>query len=737
MFAGVIIHTKAKELDRPFSYRIPKEMLPYVTPGVQVTVPFGRGNVPTPGFVISLHETIDFDESRCKDLLSIAPKSARIEDELITLAIKMRHRFGGTLFQSLSVAIPEKKEVVSRKERFLTCLLSEEALTEQLQAAEHKKHYAKARLLSAFLTRKTIPLSLAADRLNISSQTVNSLLKAGVLTIETENNGNVSKDIREKSENGVFGSREIRLNEEQEKAVCGILNSEHDVHLLYGVTGSGKTEVYLELIDRCLKSGKSAIVLIPEISLTYQTVMRFYKRFGEAVSIVHSKLSKGEKWERFEKAKNGEIKIMIGPRSALFTPFRNLGMIIIDEFHDGSYESEQVPRYNAPWVAEERIKLSGGKLVLGSATPLVSTFTRAKAGEIGFHTLTHRASEGSVLPKTEIVDMRAELSAGNRSVFSRSLRKKMEERFRKHEQVMLFLNRRGYSGAVSCRSCGEPIQCPHCSVSLNYHKNHTLQCHMCGYSIPMVEKCPKCGSKLIGTFGIGTEKVEAMAKELFPGIKTLRMDADTTAKKGGHEEIIETFAAHGADMLIGTQMIVKGHDFPDVTLMGVLAADLSLYVQDYKSAETTFALLSQAAGRAGRRGIPGECVIQTYTPEHYAVDAAKNQDYDAFYEREAVFRRQLRYPPFGVLMGIRLSGPDERKVEEAASLLLSTLENVPGRPILLGPSEDSPYKVKDQYRRILYVKTKHDTEMSVLKQAAETLSDSEIWSRNVYMTLLS
>ena len=369
--------------------------------------------------------------------------------------------------------------------------------------------------------------------------------------------------------------------------------------MLRGVTGSGKTEIYIELIDRVIRQGKQAVVLIPEIALTYQTVLRFYKKFGNRISVIHSRLTNAQKHDQLEKARRGQIDIIIGPRSALFSPFPNLGIVIIDEEHEGTYKNENVPRYHSREVAEERVRMSGGFLVLGSATPSVETCYKAEKGDYQRYDLLKRAA-GAKLPSVEVVDLRAELATGNRSIISRRLDELIRDRLAKKEQIILFINRRGYSSFVSCRSCGTAMKCPHCDVSLKYHKNGKLMCHYCGYEIPMMKNCPSCGSKYIGTFGTGTQKAEEEVSRLYPEARILRMDYDTTREKDGHEKILSAFADHQADILVGTQMIVKGHDFADVTLVGILAADLSLYSGDYLAAERTFQLLTQAAGRAGR-----------------------------------------------------------------------------------------------------------------------------------------
>ena len=405
--------------------------------------------------------------------------------------------------------------------------------------------------------------------------------------------------------------------------------------------------LYMELIAHMLAQGKQAIVLIPEIALTFQTVMRFYNRFGDRVSIMNSRLSPGERFDQFERAKNGDVDIMIGPRSALFTPFSKLGLIIIDEEHESSYKSETLPRYHARETAIERARMCGASVVLGSATPSVESYYKAKTGEYELLELKHRVAE-KPLPKVEVVDLREELKAGNRSILSVQLQELMEDRLKKGQQMMLFINRRGFNSFVSCRACGEAIKCPRCDVALTYHQQtiqaqRQLVCHYCGYTTAMPKQCPSCKSNMIAGFGTGTEKVEEEIKKLFPAIKTLRMDRDTTMRKDAGARILKQFAEGKADMLIGTQMIVKGHDYSNVTLVGVILADLSLYANDYRAGERTFDLLTQAAGRAGRGEKEGAVVIQTYQPEHYAIAAAASQDYKAFYEMEMAVKNSPFY----------------------------------------------------------------------------------------------
>ena len=503
-----------------------------------------------------------------------------------------------------------------------------------------------------------------------------------------------------------------------------------NTYLIKGVTGSGKTEVYKELIAHCIQSGRQAIVLIPEIALTYQTVMRFFARFGNRVSIINSRLSNGERYDQFERAKNGDIDIMIGPRSALFTPFSNLGLIIIDEEHENSYKSESVPRYHAREVAIEYARMSDAIVVLGSATPSVDSYYKAKTGVYRLLELDKRVDDRP-LPKCEVVDLRQELREGNRSILSTRLQELMEERLLNGQQTMLFLNRRGKSAFMSCRACGFVVKCPHCDVSLSEHSGGVMVCHYCGYRQPVPKVCPSCGSKYISGFKAGTQKIEAMVAKRFPQARILRMDYDTTRAKDAYEKILQAFSNHEADILIGTQMIVKGHDFSNVTLVGVLAADMSLHVNDFHAAERTFALLTQAAGRAGRGKLPGNVVIQTYDPDHYAIRTAKEQDYEAFYDKEIEYRRLMNYPPVWNMLLVHVTSPDEsecssmaQQVYDIASQMIShTDENQSpdDRHLiqLIGPADANIAKVNDIYRKVIYMKTSDYAALISIKDVIE------------------
>ena len=525
---------------------------------------------------------------------------------------------------------------------------------------------------------------------------------------------------------------EILLNEEQ-RQIAEDFCSRYDrgdraPSLIYGITGSGKTEVYMEMISHVLKQGRQVIVLIPEISLTYQTVMRFYRRFGSCISVMHSRLSAGERWDQYERARQGETQVMIGARSALFTDFPDLGLIIMDEEHEGAYKSESTPRYHAREVAEKLAGMRDAAFVMGSATPSLEAYTRAREGIYRLYTLKNRAGEGSVLAAAEVVDLRKEMEAGNKSIFSRRLQELIRDRLEKKEQVMLFMNRRGYSSFVSCRSCGEAVKCPHCDVTLTLHNKTRLVCHYCGYTVPLPKKCPSCGSPYLAGFGTGTQKIEELTKAMFPQARVLRMDLDTTSKKGGHQEILSAFAKGEADILIGTQMIVKGHDFPGVTLVGILAADASFYAPDYRSGERTFQLLVQAAGRAGRGKKPGTAVIQTYTPEHYVVKASAVQDYLEFYRQEMGYRKLMKYPPAAHMLSIQIGG----KEEELTAHMTEAVAEAVGRRFgqqaeLIGPVFAPVYKVNDIYRKILYIKQEnYDILIRIQKYVQNRWDETEI-----------
>ena len=506
----------------------------------------------------------------------------------------------------------------------------------------------------------------------------------------------------------------LSLTKEQANVLEGIklaFSKGEKAALLFGVTGSGKTEVYLKLMEEIIRKGKEVIFLIPEISLSFQTRSRIEKRFPGLVSVLHSKMSQGERAESMEKCRSGEVKILMGPRSALFAPFSNLGLIIMDEEQDRSYKSEQAPRYETRDVIRKRGELSSCPVLFGSATPSVQLFSEVEKGNLPCFCLHNRAVEGSTLPKMQVVDMRKELEEGNRSIFSRVLERKIQERLDRGEQVMLFMNRRGYAPFVSCRKCGEALRCPHCDVSLNLHKNGILQCHYCGYQTNLPKICPNCKSKYLAAFGSGTEKLESICHSVFPKAGILRMDRDSTGKKGKYEEILQAFSEEKADILLGTQMIVKGHDFQKVTLVGIIAVDQILLDSDFQAGEWAYQLITQVSGRAGRGERAGEVLIQSYQPDHPLLELALKQDYLSFYKEEKNYRKRLSYPPFSVMLAMQCIYTEEAYLDYILGKLMPRVQERirDGGGETYGPFPATVYKTKDKFRKIIYIKhSNHD-----------------------------
>lgn len=724
MFADIIVDISVEALDKTYQYRIPKEMEENICIGACVEIPFGKGNRKLQGFVLDITEEAKFPEDKMKEIARLNTEVVVIESELLRLAAFIRKTYGSTMNEALKTVIPIKKQIKSVETHWLSFAASESRIREVLEQYEKKNYKAKVRLLEAMLENKGgLDSKMAASKYKITKSVIDSLVKEGLIGKKS------TRHYRNPMEVVLsHPHKPLVLNEEQQKCVdtfCRNYDNEiRKTYLLHGVTGSGKTEVYIRMMEHVLKSGRQGIILIPEIALTGQTVSRFYENFGDKVSILNSRMSEGEKYDQYVRAEKGELELVIGPRSALFMPFDRLGLIIIDEEHENSYKSESTPKYHAREVAEYRAELAGASVVLGSATPSVNSYAKAEAGEYELLTMKRRAGAGS-LPNVHVVDLREEMKAKNMSIFSRTLQSMIEERLQKNEQIMLFLNRRGFAGFVSCRSCGNVLKCPHCDISYTAHKNHLgdvdrLVCHYCGHSIPMPEKCPTCGSPYIAGFGLGTQKVEGMAKKLFPTAKILRMDADTTQGKNGHEKILGAFRRKEADILIGTQMIVKGHDFPDVTLVGVLAADLSMFAGDYRSGERTFQLLMQASGRAGRDILPGDVVIQTYEPEHYAVQAVKHQSYQEFYENEMAYRRMMHYPPVYSIMAVLSFSKDENEAKKAIERLADKMKAKQSDEIqCIGPTKANIGKINDWYRYVCYVKCESETALIRLREELE------------------
>lgn len=720
MYADIIVDISRNELDRTFQYRVPETLAGEAVPGAPVLVPFGKGRT-IRGTIVSLSETPKIPAEKIRDIGSIPKDAVRVEGQLIALAAWMADHYGSTMNQALKTVLPiKRKEAPKEKKTICLALSQEEAKQVYSDFVSRKRHsVAKERLMAALLKDPVIPWDIAVQKLSVPSTAIRDLEKSCFLRIIS------SRDYRNPLSGREQAAGEtLTLNAEQRAALDTFLSDWNaggrKKYLLYGVTGSGKTEVYIRMIERVLAEGKQAIVLIPEIALTYQTLMRFYSRFGEKVSVIHSRLSPGERSDQFERAERGEISIMIGPRSALFTPFPDPGIIIIDEEQEGAYKSETVPRYHARETAEKRAELAHAALVLGSATPSLEAMTKAESGVYTLLPLRHRAA-AAALPQAIVVDMREELKAGNRSILSKALQQALSDRLERGEQAMLFLNRRGLMGFVSCRSCGHVLKCPHCDVSLSLHRDGRLHCHYCGYVQENVKRCPECGSSYIGTFKAGTEKVEEVLKQAYPAARILRMDADTTKGKNGHEAILSAFANREADILLGTQMIVKGHDFSAVTLMGILAADMSLNASDFRSGERTFDLLTQAAGRAGRGESPGQVIIQTYQPENYAVRTAAAQDYGAFYREEAAFRRLMAYPPFSHMLRIELVGEKKDALAAAAEELYGRLKAADGTLFIMKPQEGRLARLNDQYRMAIYIKDGDYERLVAAKDLASAL----------------
>lgn len=740
MYANVIVDISHEKLDKTFQYSIPDELLCDIRPGVCVDIPFGSRTIT--GYVIEVTDKPEYDPARTKPLIGIKADSVAVEAKLIALAAWIRRNYGSTMNQALKTVIPVKKQAKEQVSRSIALKIDKVKARAQLALCEAKKQKAKARLFRALIDADdgaSLEYSFVTGKLSVSAATIRALEQSGFIEVITQSG------YRNPVEHMSVDTYDKVLNAAQQSVVDAI---EGDIaaglrntYLIKGVTGSGKTEVYMELIAHCIQSARQAIVLIPEIALTYQTVMRFFARFGNRVSIINSRLSNGERYDQFERAKNGDIDIMIGPRSALFTPFSNLGLIIIDEEHENSYKSESVPRYHAREVAIEYARMSDAIVVLGSATPSVDSYYKAKTGVYRLLELDKRVDDRP-LPKCEVVDLRQELREGNRSILSTRLQELMEERLLNGQQTMLFLNRRGKSAFMSCRACGFVVKCPHCDVSLSEHSGGVMVCHYCGYRQPVPKVCPSCGSKYISGFKAGTQKIEAMVAKRFPQARILRMDYDTTRAKDAYEKILQAFSNHEADILIGTQMIVKGHDFSNVTLVGVLAADMSLHVNDFHAAERTFALLTQAAGRAGRGKLPGNVVIQTYDPDHYAIQTAKEQDYEAFYDKEIEYRRLMNYPPVWNMLLVHVTSPDEsecgsmaqRVYDIAAQMISHTDENQSPddrhRIQLIGPADATIAKVNDIYRKVIYMKTSDYAALISIKDGIEQAVKADTAMKN-------
>ena len=711
MIAEVIINSTVKSLNKTFDYEVPKNLK--VEIGSRVFIPFGKSKNPEEGIVVGLKEKSEF---KVKEILKL--QAEKIEKEKINLAKYMSDRYFCNISDCLKLMLPPGTKTKNTKDRV------KEKTINLINIAKEKEEIEKAIEEKKIKSDRQIAILEFVINNGVSSiedielftdgtkAIVSTLIKNGYLEYEetkVERNPFLHKILKKE--------KEFNLTEEQRYAVENI--KEEGEYLLFGVTGSGKTEVYLRLIERELNKNKSSIMLVPEISLTPQTVDRFISRFGEdKIAVLHSKLSVGERFDQWNKIKEGRAKIVIGARSAIFAPVKDLGIVIIDEEHDESYISEMTPRYNAKEVARFITKTKHIPLVLGSATPDISTYYNAKEGNIRLLELTKRANQGA-MPVSKIIDLREELANGNKTMISRELEEEIKNNLECKKQTILFLNRRGFSTFIMCRDCGYTVKCKRCNITMTYHKRENkLKCHYCGYEENAVKVCPMCHSENIRYFGAGTQKLEEEIKEKFPEATTIRMDVDTVSKKNSHEEILTKFREEKIDILIGTQMVVKGHDFPDVTLVGVISADSSLNFGDFKATERTFQTLTQVIGRAGRGEAEGRALIQTYNPDNYAIEYAKIQDYNLFYNTEIMLRKQLKYPPFCDIILIDVSSTKLNELEDTEKRMHKYLKerviNEKFGLLLYSPVPAPIDKIKDRYRGRILIKCKYDSRIKEL-----------------------
>ena len=673
MIAEVMINSKARNLNKKFDYKIPDYLQDIITVGSRVLVPFANFKKLEEGYVIKIKENTDFE------VKEIAGLEDNISAEKIKLARWMARKYFCNVSECIKLMLPPgqrnkniENRVAEKKTNFVYLNIDENNANEIIENLRGEK---QKKALKFIIKNPGFTITEIMELTEVSRETINSLIKKEIIKIEEKR---IQRDPLANKK--IAKNLNLKLTDEQQYAYNQISNAmnqeEFKEFLIYGVTGSGKTEVYMQLIEKVLNKNKKAIMLVPEISLTPQMIDRFIGRFGkERLAVLHSKLSIGERYDEWTKIQEDKADIIIGARSAIFAPINNLGIIIIDEEHDSSYKSDSTPRYDAKEVARKIAKDYNSVLVLGSATPDVSTFYKTENNEIQLLKLTTRANK-SELPKVKIVDLKMELATGNKSTISRDLYNAIEENLKNKNQTILFLNRRGYSTFIMCRECGYTLKCPNCDISLTYHSYaNLLKCHYCGHTQKPTQNCPNCGSDKIRYFGTGTQKLETEVKKLFPEATTIRMDVDTVTKKNSHEQILNRFRDENIDILIGTQMVVKGHHFPNVTLVGVIAADGSLNIDDFRASERTFQILTQVAGRAGREKREGKVIIQTYNPDSYSIEFAQKQNYDLFYKTEIELRKQLKYPPFCDIILIGFTSTDEKEIVNVSNYTQKILKN--------------------------------------------------------------
>jgi primosomal protein N' (replication factor Y) len=770
--ASVIVDVPTKQTDRAFDYLIPDQWRGTIQPGMRVIVPFGPRKIQ--GFVIGLKTESEFDKLReliepmdlepvlNKELLELGDwltestlcfkisayqvmlpaafkakyeKKVKLANESVVtdLPVILQAYFGkdgilnweDALLNGVVPLLQKEaakghleviyvvKELIKKKQlKFVRPTKNLEQLKEEIEKVPVKAEKQR-QVLTYFVQHfHELELKKLISDVNVSNSTVKALVEKGLLT-EYE-----MEVYRDPFEHRTFErTKPLPLTNSQQTAIGPILNAiemnQHEVFLLYGVTGSGKTEIYLQSIQEVIEKGQEAIVLVPEIALTPQMVNRFKGRFGNLVAVLHSGLSAGEKYDEWRKIQRKEVKVVVGARSAIFAPFENIGIIIIDEEHETSYKQEEMPRYHARDVAIERAKKYNCPVVLGSATPSLESFARAQKKVYHLLSLPSRMNNQK-MPSVEIIDMREELREGNRSMFSRQLFNMLKDRIEKKQQTVLFLNKRGHSSFVMCRDCGYVVNCPNCDISLTYHRvNEHMKCHYCGYESYVPKHCPECNSEYIRYFGTGTQKVQEELGKVLPEARVIRMDVDTTGKKGSHERLLTEFKDGKADILLGTQMIAKGLDFPNITLVGVLSADTMLHLPDFRASEKTFQLLTQVSGRAGRHQLPGEVIIQTYTPEHYSVELASHHDYDQFYQHEMMMRKTHHYPPFYYLSLITISHEDLIKVVSATEKIVKYVRSqLSNEAVVLGPAASPIPRIKNRYRYQCLIKYKREPNLS-------------------------
>ena len=711
MYANVIIEYGVKSLNKTFIYKVPDELKDKIKVGMKVYVPFGKSEVF--GFVMELQNNNDTGYD-AKEIIRIDNEELVLNKELMDVGKHLSSITLCTLITAYQTMLPSSLKIKKQEhnydkyDEYLT-------LTDKLKAMEYICKYPRR-----IAQIKAINNILEVGKLNkkeVSSEVVKALEENGIIVIEKVNKYRINKD------SGKIVKK--HLTEDQESVYKSVDFYKHDTYLLYGVTGSGKTEVYIKWIEKCIDEGKTAIMLVPEIGLTTQIAKRFYEAFGSDVAIFHSSLSEGEKYDEYLKILRGEVHVVVGTRSAVFVPLKNLGIIIIDEEDSSSYKQDNNPRYHAKDIAIYRGKYNNIPVVLGSATPTLESKARADKGVYKLLRLTNRVGNAK-LPIIHVIDMEPEMKKRN-MIFSEFLQNKIKEKLERREQIILLLNRRGFSTFITCSNCGYTYKCPSCDITLTFHKStNNLICHYCGYQKKKDEVCPECHEESLNYYGLGTEKLEERIKEMYPSARVVRMDQDTTRNKGMHERIINDFKDYKYDILLGTQMISKGLDFPKVTLVGVINADASLNIPDYRSSEVTYSLLSQVAGRAGRSEIPGEVIIQTFNPDNYVIECVKNNNYDRFYLQEMQFRKNLKYPPYYYLVSIKVIGKIyEKTIENSQKVKKYLADNLNKETIVLGPTTASVFKFNNEYRMQIIIKYKFDDKLM------ETLKDLDnIFSSN-------